>query len=505
MFQFLNPIWLFGAAAIIIPVLIHLWNIRPGKVLKVGSISLIDAASRKSSRSFKLLDIPLFILRCLLLLLLALLLALPVWQKKMQSTKVKGWVLIPKETFTETYQKFKPKVDSLTKAGYEFHYFNNGFAKSNLKQVLLYPKDSLKITPTTIPANYWNLIKNLDTKAASTLPLYVFTPNQAQHFTGSKPQVALNLNWQTYTPADSVSTWIHDAWFTANGGIRVVQGTGKPSGTTYTYTNVQPNDKANAVYTINTNNGKAQINLTGSKEAPINVDASGKQVVIYTDNYSLDASYLKAALLAVSQFSQRNISIKTVSNPNAIPANAEWLFWLSDKPVIPHSAQNIFLYEKGKIVNTTGWMSNTNAFTTALADDEKIELFKQISADNAYQTIWHNGYGKPVLSLQQQGQTHIYHFYSRFNPAWNNLVWSDAFPAWMLKLMAEPKKDISAYDKRMLSAQQYMPETTTEMHTVIAEKQVENKSLGRYFWLALMLVFAAERWLAHRKPQTENA
>ena len=97
MFQFLNPIWFFGAAALLIPVLIHLWNIRSGKVLKVGSISLINAASRKSSRSFKLLDIPLFILRCLLLFILALLLALPVWQKKIEAAKVKGWVLFPKE------------------------------------------------------------------------------------------------------------------------------------------------------------------------------------------------------------------------------------------------------------------------------------------------------------------------------------------------------------------------------------------------------------------------
>src|SRR3954464_3767664 len=100
--MFLNLIWLFAIAAVVIPVAIHLWNIRPGKVLKVGSISLIDPASRKSSRSFKLLDIPLFILRCLLLLALALLLSMPVWQKKLQAAKVKGWVLVPKESFADS-------------------------------------------------------------------------------------------------------------------------------------------------------------------------------------------------------------------------------------------------------------------------------------------------------------------------------------------------------------------------------------------------------------------
>ncbi|MDT3404621.1 BatA domain-containing protein [Mucilaginibacter terrae] len=504
--QFLTPIWLFGAAAIIIPVLIHLWNIRSGKVLKVGSVSLIDAASRKSSRSFKLLDIPLFILRCLLLIVLALLLAMPVLQKKMQAAKVKGWVLIPKETFTETYQKFKPTVDSLTKAGYEFHYFNSGFAKSDLKKVLLKPKDSLKtISPATFP-NYWNLARELDTKTASTLPVYLFTPNQMQYFTGEKPQVALNLKWQTYTPADSVSTWIQDAWFTANGEIRVVQGTSKPLGTAYAYSNFKNDDKANSAYTINTTDGKAQISLTGNKQEPVTVSTDAQNILIYADNNSLDANYLEAALQAVIQFSQRPISIKTVANPAQIQANTEWLFWLSDKPVNKALAKNILVYEKGKATSVNSWMSNAGEFTPSLADDEKVGLFKAITAtDIKAEPVWQDGFGKPVLALEQQNQTNIYHFYSRFNPAWNNLVWSSNFPAWMLKLMVKPEVDNSVYDKRVLSAKQYMPVIGSEQHTVAAEKSIENKSLSRYFWLTLIIIFAAERWLAHRKPKTEIA
>jgi UDP-N-acetylglucosamine:LPS N-acetylglucosamine transferase len=57
----------FALAALSIPVIIHLWNIRPGKTLKVGSISLITEASKSTKRSFKLLDILLLIIRCLLL------------------------------------------------------------------------------------------------------------------------------------------------------------------------------------------------------------------------------------------------------------------------------------------------------------------------------------------------------------------------------------------------------------------------------------------------------
>jgi hypothetical protein len=512
LFQFLNPIWFFGAAALVIPVLIHLWNIRSGKVLRVGSISLIQAASRKSSRSFKLLDIPLFILRCLLLLLLALLLALPVWQKKVQAAKVKGWVLFPKENFTATYQKFKPIIDSLTKAGYEFHYFNAGFAKSNLTQIFLNRKDSII---TSLPApkasqpNYWSLVNELDNKVSSDLPVYIFMPNQTSYFTGTKPQVAMKLNWQTYTPADSAINFIHDAWFTHSGDVRVIQGHSKPSGINYTFNNVQANDKANADYIIATVNGKATISLPQSKQQAIAVDTATQRIIIYADNNATDANYLKAALLAVTQFTQRRYVLKMVNNPGQIPAKTQWLFWLSEKPInqqVLKNTRHLFTYEKGKAIAVSTWMNNGGQFTTALPHNEKIDLYKLIKADKSYTPLWQDGFGYPVLSVQQSGQANIYHYYSRFNPAWNNLVWSDAFPAWLLKLTAEPAKtDIAQYDRRVLSTQQYMPQILSEIHTVTDAKPLENKSLARYFWLAIIIVFAAERWLAHRTPKTVNA
>jgi hypothetical protein len=134
--HFLSPIWFFALAALSIPIVIHLWNIKPGKTLKVGSIMLISEASKTNRRSFKLVDILLFILRCLLLALLAFFLAAPVWQHFKTTKKVKGWMLLPKENVKESYQKFKPAVDSLTRAGYEFHYFESGFAKGDLTKIL---------------------------------------------------------------------------------------------------------------------------------------------------------------------------------------------------------------------------------------------------------------------------------------------------------------------------------------------------------------------------------
>ena len=151
--HFLNPIWFTALAALSIPVVIHLWNIRPGKTLKVGSISIFEKASPASSRSLKLLDILLLILRCLLLAVVALLLAAPFWQQK-ANTSAKGWVLIPRIYFKQAYHQYKNKIDSLDKKGYEFHYFDAGFPKEKLDEL---QKTALSKTWTTrLTIGYWH-------------------------------------------------------------------------------------------------------------------------------------------------------------------------------------------------------------------------------------------------------------------------------------------------------------------------------------------------------------
>jgi hypothetical protein len=500
LFQFLNPIWLFAAAAVVIPVAIHLWNIRPGKVLKVGSISLMDAASRKSSRSFKLLDIPLFILRCLLLALLALLLALPVWQKKLQAARVKGWVLIPRETFRESYPKFKPTIDSLNKAGYEFHFFNKGFAKSDLNEILAHPNDSVS-TLNTKPVNYWGLINQLDTLVTSSLPLYIFTPGQAPYFKGQKPEVSLNLHWHTYIPADSTRSWIDGAWFNNDNTIRVVQGNSGPSGTSYSYATIKSGDQPASPFTVNVNNGRPVVSLKKGDLAPVPVDTATLRIAIYKGNNTADAAYLNAALQAVNRFMQRKTTITEYNDPDAIPPAQSWLFWLSEKPVNPkliQQNQNIFLYQKGSVINADSWLSNSSDFSVALQQGHKIALYKWIAATPAgASVIWRDGFGHPVLTAQKQAQNNIYNFYSRFNPAWNDLVWSDEFPAWIIKLLIGNEQATGKYDKRMLDRQQIIPVNNSQIHTAVI-KTTGFTNLTHYFWLALLLLFFAERWMANK-------
>ena len=140
MLQFLQPILLWAAAGIIVPVIIHLWNIKEGKTLKIGSIAFFTESTKPHARRIKLSDLPLLLLRCLLLVVIAMLMAHPVWQRQI-NTKEKGWVLIEKGKVNEVYKKFKSAIDTLLQQGCTFHYFDYDFKEATLEEALKMPQD----------------------------------------------------------------------------------------------------------------------------------------------------------------------------------------------------------------------------------------------------------------------------------------------------------------------------------------------------------------------------
>jgi hypothetical protein len=75
--MFLNPFMLFGAAAIGVPIIIHLLNKRKFDRVQWAAMRFIQASVEQNQRRLELEDIILLILRCLVLLFLALALARP--------------------------------------------------------------------------------------------------------------------------------------------------------------------------------------------------------------------------------------------------------------------------------------------------------------------------------------------------------------------------------------------------------------------------------------------
>ncbi len=443
-------------------------------------------------------DLLLLLLRCLLLAVLVFVLAMPFLQRHINPATIKGWLLIPKENIKESYQKFKPQIDSLSKAGFEFHYFNKGFDKAELTGVLASNKDFKTTEQKTKTSSYWSLIQQLDAQVPPSLPVYLFTPSGLTHFTGSKPQVSLNLHWRTFTTADSISTWIEQAWLTNKNEIEIVEGSSRPTGTSFTNYTIQSTEKHNSQFTVSTDSSRLVVSLKNVGK-PVAVDTSTFHFAIYSEKSTTDLNYLKAALTSIVQFTRHKAIIKQYDDASQIPAHQNWIFWLSQKPtdkLLAQNSDNLFTYETGKVKEGNSWINQGDESLSP----QKIGLYRLIIPnDNSRQTLWSDGFGNPVLSFEKQQQTNIYHFYSHFDPLWNDLVWSNDFPKLLLRLITNTSSNQDEkYGRREIDAKQVLPAMSKEAHQ-LNNKITESDDLTHYCWLLLALLFLIERWMAHKK------
>lgn len=448
--QFLYPIGLLALAGLIIPLIIHLWNVKQGKTIKIGSIALLGESSRASSKSFKINDWLLLVLRCLLLVLLAFLLAQPYLKKIVSGNPKKGWILVEKNNFPQVFKAHSKTIDSLIKQGYEIHDFNVGFTPLTLKDTVL------NETKQVNTLSYTALLSAANQFVPPGAEVYFFADHHLNRFGNELPAVNYKLSWIPLNQSDTLSNWI------ATYARKKYEAKSNPSNTTYQA-------------------------LNSADESPINV-------AIHETSGITDSKYLIAALKAISSFTKRKIII----NPPA--GKADIGFWLSDDAVaanfkssiVPNGA--LFQYEKGKVIALPSFIN---------LDGRHIKLSKRIASTSQAEKIWTDGFGNAILTNEKADALHIFHFYSRFNPQWNELVWDGLFVKALMPIVirAENSTDFgfedNPADQRSLSAQQ---KKITEINkTKASTKTTQNETLGIIFWIAALLIFITERILSFRK------
>ena len=445
--QFLYPIGLLALAGIIIPLIIHLWNVKQGKTLKIGSIALLGESSRASSKSFKINDWLLLLLRCLLILLTAFILAQP-FLKKVVPAKNTGWILVEKSNFPELFRDNRKTIDSLTKLGYEIHDFNAGFNPISLKDT------ANTDTQEANSLNYTSLLKQLNTLLPPGSTVYLFADRRLNTIGSKLPETTYKLNWQTLNQADTISSWI-----TYYAGKKY-EAKSNPSATVYT---------------------------------AVNNDVPPLRVAIYEPSGNADKKYLIAALNAISGFSGRRLEL----NPTGKTAIG---FWLSDEPVTANFKSAIdtngtlFQYEKGKVIAENSFLN---------IGGKKIPLTKRIEAPKSLNKIWTDGFGNSILARERNNNSNNFHFYSRLNPQWNQLVWDEVFVKALMPVVLDDEKaedfgfeNNPAEQRRFALNQNGFNEVSK---TATAINTTQNEPLGAIFWVIAFIIFVAERILSFRK------
>jgi hypothetical protein len=438
--QFIAPIGFLALAGLIIPVLIHLWNVKQGKTLKIGSIAFLGENATASSKSLKLTDLLLFALRCVVLILIAFLLAQPYLKKTTVTSKNKGWILMDKAKTGETYRVYHKTIDSLLAEGFELRDFSLGFNRFSLK-------DSTNADEISSGLKYNTLLNQLNKEIPSGYSAYLFADRRVANFDGDFPQLHFNLIWKEVMRNDTLKTWSS----TFLGKIYHAKST--PSLTRYS-TDVSQN-------------------------------LGTLQVLIY-DPKGVGSKYIKAGLNAIADFTKRKIEITRSSS------KADILFWLSDQPIVLEKRKpkaRLVSYRKGKIekVNSTFNLPNeTNG---------PIELKRRIAFDNLKGTvIWKDGYGEPLLI--KDAKYNNYYFYSRFDPQWSDLVWDQQFVSALLPIILGNNDDNefgfedNEADQRILAKMQFSESKNSKSGPSIV---FITQNVDYMLWIFAFIVLFIER------------
>ena len=482
MFYFSEPIWLWISAGIVVPILIHLAKGQAGKTLRIGSTRLIRENIISQSSSLKIRERLLLLLRCLGILLAAFFLASPGWKHPFSSGNAKGWILLEKNRPAHSLEPYQALIDSLVSSGFELRVPEKEFPKTRLA-------DTVSISPDSnlmAFSGYWQLLDDLEKKIPSGLPIYLFTGNQLNRFTGSRPDLALNLHWFFLNAPDTIHSWTSGAYSTSADSIMKVTGNSRPSATWFQNTRVSGTDYNERL-----------------ADEHILTDTNTLIVDVYEENGNPDADYINTALRSVHEYTNHRMKISLVKNADSLHANADWIFWLSDKPFPAFShPRNLFIYKNGEPLS-----SDSHIYTRDGSEPDGISLYQIIPSptDTSSRNIWMDGMGRPLLTRNSKEFTR-YVFYSRIDPAWNDLPWSAALPRFILQILYPEHlttKDLLE-DQRKIDPHQAVP--VLRSAGLSPDKMIfQYEELSRYVWVLLLIIFCAERFLSwYKKSAARN-
>lgn len=152
MLSLLSPLWLAGLGALVVPLVLHLWNRRPTTVIRIGSLRGLAGPPGPRALGRRLEDLPLLLLR--LAVLAAVVLGLAGLAVRKTATDAGGvsLLLVDPLLLDDSLAVFSdPVVDSLRRAGEPIHLLAPGFPMMGGRSVPSGGKESV-----------WALLGRLD-------------------------------------------------------------------------------------------------------------------------------------------------------------------------------------------------------------------------------------------------------------------------------------------------------------------------------------------------------
>ncbi|MCJ8163920.1 BatA domain-containing protein [Pontibacter sp. E15-1] len=499
---FLAPYWLFAASAIMIPIAIHLWNKRQGKTVKMGSLRWLEASASNRWSSIRLNNVWLLLLRCLILLLLAVALAQPVVVRAPQTPESRKAVYVGQELLyrAAARQQLQPTIDALLQRGYQLYTYTPAFnpiTKEKWQQLNSAGTDSAIHSSV----NYWALLPVLAERHPQPQDsVWLFTSDQQRYFAGMRPAtIPENFRWFPVA-SEANAAWVQAAVQTSPDSLLLVAGNATRDGIAYTRFHTSSDIKSisvsNQQLQLQRQNDTLQATLSDKSISRVPVQTKPLRVTLLADEaQEPELRYLQAALQAIDSYTQRPIRIARAQDTAA----ADWVFWLRNGAVPPQLQQQVA--ERGLQLWVQSGGAPTTIKTSMATSAEVVEVrkFHLAPVRQAQQTVWATANGEALLTVQPVGRGQVYTFRSGFGPSWSGLGQSTLLPDLLLPLLF-PQQDRELHDVRALGEQQLIP---ARKAAVTAQKApvAQQEKLLPWVVLAAFVLFLIERFIAGRRAK----
>lgn len=520
MLQLLSPLALVALVSLAIPAALHLWR-PPAKTIRVGTLQYFTGPGVRRLNKLRWRERLLLAVRLLLLTLLVLLLAQPIW-KSGPHTSPQRWALLERGVALQGEElKRWRELDS---ADFQPRELAHGFRKLGSTEV----RSGAKAAEVDV----WSLLREVDARLPAGSKVAVFSAGRFVDLRGERPTMRnCEVEWVDVPRSGSAtrgarieSIQAPPAEGNGPGELRAWIATGDVSGTQRTRIQLSaiagrtpltgslsgwaiemrenPGLPPSARLVRNEEERSPEEWISVTEVAPLRV------AILHGADRAEDARYLEAAIRAVAEAESRSAVFSSE------PARADWLFWLKDESPPPEILREVSERE----ANLLSDAENSGTAVTEASSKllpvvsgtfsgdaiNDVRLFRR-TASNAETgpSVWTDQGGTPVLTVAKEGRGLRWRFFSRFHPDWNELPESSALPAALRSIFAVGDGGArgAGFDLRQIDPSQSRPADVlkdTSARSLKISPPPEIVDLRGVFWILCVALFALERVFSHR-------
>lgn len=461
MISLLQPLYLLAFLGLLVPIAIHLWNKKEGKVLKIGTVRWMQKKASSRVSKIKFNNRLLFILRCAIISLVVLVLAQLFIKKSTGDVELKWALIDPQVDFSA--DNIRQMMDTLESDGFEVLALDYGF-----KNIL---PDEIHSTKVNLN-NTWSVLKTVELLENQPDSILVITKGYVKNFSGTKPEFNIPLAWMII-PDQDPALFIYDARLLNGDSLMVKIGKSESS---YTQITDFVTDLQNPILsrlheidpTVSLKVRGDSLKLQKDNETltarAIDTIDSLQVLILYGEELQKDLVYWKAGLSALSQHQKIPLAVEvtnTDKDEEGVSLSKRVYDWL------------VVLKEDG-FYNEE--ISAQKVFVTSVSKD---------SLDINWFT----------LKEKKDGE-----IYSINNSITNDKGILQSFPTALLEIFhSDYDSSLWLNDKRTIPFEQLDLSIRDDAIDDESEQKVSYQKADSIFWIATLILLLLERLISYKR------